>query len=465
MFVGRQRELATLERRWDTGRFECVIVYGRRRVGKTTLINHFLEDRPAIFFSAIESNEARNLESLSRSIAMFEHGDTTLESAPVHRNLESALEEVFRLASQRRLALVIDEYPYLAKADPSASSVLQHAIDRHGNDSRLMLILCGSSMSFMQRQVLEYQSPLYGRRTAQIRVEPFDYMDVRHFMPHYDARDAAMAYGLTDGIPQYLRQLDESMSIRDNIRRNILDPDCYLFEEPDNLLKRELRATAEYNAVIQAVASGSSRLNAIATACHMESASCSTYLRNLIDLGIVRKETPFREDSSRRTIYRIRDSFFRFWYRFVPPNMSLIQSGHADLVADRIMQSLPDFMGQTFEDICLQWILRHNAGNVLPFLVLDAGRWWGPDPSTKRQEEIDIVATGNDPGTMLFCECKWRSVPSGMKELETLRHRAALLHPDHARYMLFSRLGFDAPLRETASRDETVTLVSFSEMD
>lgn len=464
MFVGRQRELATLERRWDTGRFECVIIYGRRRVGKTTLINHFLTDRPTIYFSAIESNEERNLELLSRSIAMFEHGDDAMGSAPVHRNLESALEEVFRLSGQQRLALVIDEYPYLAKADPSASSVLQHAIDRHKDDSRLMLILCGSSMSFMERQVLGYQSPLYGRRTAQIKVEPFGYTDVRRFMPRYDARNAAVAYGLTDGVPQYLRQLDESMSIRDNIRWNILDPDCYLFEEPGNLLKQELRSPAEYNAVIQSVASGSSRLNVIATSCHMESAACSTYLRNLIDLGIVRKETPFREVAPRRTIYRIRDSFFRFWYRFVPSNMPLIQSGHVDLATDRIVKSLPDFMGQTFEDICLQWMWERNGDAVLPFLILDAGRWWGPDPSTKRQEEIDIVAMGDDPDDMLFCECKWRSVPSGMKELETLRHRAALLHPVRPHYMLFSRSGFDASLREAAAKDGKVTLVPFSEM-
>jgi len=146
-----------------------------------------------------------------------------------------------------------------------------------------MMVLCGSSMSFMERQVLGYESPLYGRRTAQIKVEPFGYADVRKFLPRYSNEDAAIAYGLTDGIPQYLRQLDDGISIRDNIRWNILDPSCYLFEEPDNLLKQELRSPAEYNAVIQAIASGASRSNTIATACHMESSSCATYLRNLID--------------------------------------------------------------------------------------------------------------------------------------------------------------------------------------
>ncbi|MDF7664415.1 ATP-binding protein [Bifidobacterium sp. ESL0763] len=465
MFVGREKELSLLQRRWDSGRFECVVIYGRRRMGKTTLIGHFLKNRPAIFFSALESSESKNLETFSRSIALFEGGPSAMDSAPLHRSLADAVEAVFALAKQRRIALVIDEYPYLASADHSANSVLQHAIDRHKDDSRLMLILCGSSMSFMERQVLGYQSPLYGRRTAQIKVEPFGYADARKFLPSYGSEDAATAYGLTGGVPQYLLQFDDTMSLEDNIRVNLLDPGCYLFEEPDNLLKQELRNPAEYNAVIQAIATGSSRLNAIATACHMETSSCSTYLRNLINLGIVRKETPFGQKTSRKTIYRIEDSFFRFWYRFVPSNISLIQSGRVDLAATRVMSGISDFMGPVFEDICRQWLRARNGTDKLPFLMLGAGRWWGADPRTRQQEEIDIVATGDDPDDMLFCECKWRSIPSSVKEWETLKRRSALLRPKHGHYMLFSKNGFDKPLRTEAQNDPNTNLVAFEDMD
>ncbi|PLS29531.1 ATP-binding protein [Bifidobacterium parmae] len=470
MFVGRTRELATLERRWNSSRFECVIVYGRRRVGKTTLINRFLDGRPSIFFPAIESNAARNLENLSRSIALYRAaaGDDgladTADAAPVYQDFASALEAVFSLARRKRLALVIDEYPYLAKADRSISSVLQHAIDRHKDDSRLMIILCGSSMSFMERQVLGYSSPLYGRRTAQIKVDPFGYADTRTFLPRYGAEDAAIAYGLTGGIPQYLRQIDDAESITDNIRWNIIDPDCYLFEEPGNLLKQELRSPSEYNAVIQAIASGASRANAIATACHMETASCATYLRNLIDLGILYKETPFGEHAPRKTIYRIKDSFFRFWYRYIPANLPLIQSGNVDIAAERITRSINDFMGPVFEDICTQWLWAHDTTGELPFLILDSGRWWGADPRTRSQEEIDIVATGEDPKTMLFCECKWRSVPTGLRQLETLRSRAELLHPAHGYYMLFSKNGFDEHVTDRAAQADDVSLVDFKDM-
>ncbi|RSX53658.1 ATPase [Bifidobacterium goeldii] len=473
MFVGRARELATLERRWKSSQFECVVVYGRRRVGKTTLINHFLDGRPTIFFPAIESNMTGNLEALSRSIAMYRSAAggnitdasyTATDSFPVYRDFASALDAIFELAQRQRIAFVIDEYPYLAKADRSVSSVLQHAIDRNKDDSRLMIILCGSSMSFMERQVLGYASPLYGRRTAQIKVEPFGYTEVREFLPRFKAEDAAIAYGLTDGIPLYLRQIDDTTSIRDNIRWNIIDPDCYLFEEPGNLLKQELRAPAEYNTVIQAIASGASRSNTIATACHMEASSCATYLRNLIDLGILYKETPFGESSPRKTIYRIEDSFFRFWYRYVPTNMSLIRSGNADIAADHIMTSINDFMGAVFEDICTQWLWAHNTTGALPFLLLDAGRWWGADPRTRSQEEIDIVATGENPKTMLFCECKWRSVAVDLRQLETLRSRAELLHPQNSHYMLFSKNGFDEHVIARAKQDGDVTLVDFADM-
>lgn len=463
-FVGRDRELAALNRRYNSGAFECVIVYGRRRIGKTTLINQFAEGRRTIFFSALEANASRNLEELSRAIALVSLGPQGLDSFPIYPNLGAAIDAVFTLAERERLIFVIDEYPYLAKSDRSVSSVLQHAIDRHKDSSRLMIILCGSSMSFMERQVLGYQSPLYGRRTAQLKVEPFGFGDVRAFLPDYDAREALAAYALTDGIPQYLRQIDDTMTIRDNIEYNIFDPGSYLFEEPDNLLKQELRNPAEYNSIIQAIASGASRMNEIATASHMETAACSTYLRNLIDLDLVRREAPFGQQSTRKAIYSLADSFFRFWYRFVPTNMSLIQSGHADLAADRVMPQLPVFLGPVFEDVCMEWLWRHNGGDAVPFLMLDCGRWWGADPRTRRQEEIDIMATGDDADEALFGECKWKSEPVGMKELMTLQRRSGIFRYARNHYFLFSKAGFTSELIDAAATDPTVHLIAFDDM-
>lgn len=471
-FIGRHRELDMLQRRYGSGRFECIIVYGRRRVGKTTLIRRFVQGKPCVFFSAIESSAQRNLEVLSASIALLQSGMQDLSSDagataavpayPVYRDFASAIERIFQLASDKRMVFVIDEYPYLAAADPSVSSVLQHAIDRHQENSKLDIVLCGSSMSFMEKQVLGYKSPLYGRRTAQIKVEPFTYREVLDYFPGMPEEQAAVVYGITNGIPQYCRQWDSKKNVADNIRDNVIDPDCYLFEETTNILKQEMRNPAEYNNIIQTIASGASKLNEIATGAHMPSGMLVRYLTNLMELGIVVKERPFGEKAARKTLYHVGDSFFRFWYGLVAPCMVLIQSGREDIAVQRIMQQLPTFMGPVYETMCKQWLLRHN-GESLPFVLSEIGHWWGADPRTRRQEEIDIVASdGKDKA--LYAECKWRNEQVGVAELTLLRQRSQLLRHSDKYYALFSKSGFTEELERAAGDDPHVMLVSFQQM-
>lgn len=326
-----------------------------------------------------------------------------------------------------------------------------------------MLILSGSSMSFMERQVLGYQSPLYGRRTAQIKVMPFDYRESRGFVPDMGKEDAAVVYGITGGIPQYLIQFDDGVSLEENLRWNVLDPSAYLFEEPGKLLQEELRKPAEYNNIIQTIASGASSGVKIANGSHIEQTVLSHYLRNLSDLHIIVKETPYPE-GSRRGIWRIEDLLFRFWYRYIPDNMSLIESGHADIAVQLIMKDLPNYMGGVFEDICRQWLWANTATDRVPFLLTHMGRWWGGDPRTKRQEEIDIVADGKPSGRRLYCECKWRGKSTDIPELEQLRYRSALVDMERKDYMLFSKAGFTDRLRARAAEDGNVRLVSFADM-
>lgn len=462
MFLGRTRELRILEKRYDSSSFECVIIYGRRRVGKTALIREFVKDKPAIFHTAIEFNAQSNLDALSQSIASYAQANAPADDYPVYPNFRAAFETVFRLAHSQRTILVIDEYPYLAKADGSVSSILQSLIDQHKDNSKLMLILCGSSMSFMENQVLGYQSPLYGRRTAQLKIEPFDYLQSRAWMSNMSAEDAAQVYGITYGIPQYLRQFDQSLSLERNIADNILDPGCYMSEETDNLLKQELRNPTEYNSVIQAIANGASRLNEIATACNMESGVTANYLRNLMDLRIVAKEYPFGSPTTKKTIYHLEDTFFQFRYQMINPNTLLISSGRIEDAARRIMNGMPRFMGPVFERMCRQWFLAHN-GVDLPFLAVDMGRWWGNNPVLKRQEEIDIVVSdGADQA--IYAECKWRNQLTGTHELDTLIERSRLLPRRHQFYYLFSKSGFTEQLRIRASDDARITLIDFAHM-
>ena len=459
MFIGRKEELGKLEKLWRTEKFQHPVIYGRRRVGKTALIREFIKDKEAIFFTGIESSEQQNLENLSRSIfASAQQGAT-----PVFQTFQEAFEYVFRLALEKRLVFVIDEYPYLAKAYPAVSSILQKLIDEYKDNSKLFLILCGSSMSFMEEQVLGYQSPLYGRRTAQMKILPFDFFEAREYFQNFSPLDMAAVYGIVGGTPQYLLQMNDSLSLEDNLKENLLEPSSYLFEEPSNLLKQEIREASTYNAIISAIASGASRLSEIASKAHLETSACSSHLNKLIALGLIRKEEPFGEKTTRKTIYAVEDQLFRFWYRFIPSHISLLQTGMTGLVCTRIMEHFSQYMGPVFEEICKQWLWRQNKQGLLPFTFLSLGRWWGNDPRKKSEAEIDIVASDGE-NSLLFCECKWTNEPVDAPVLETLLERPQLLSATNRHYVLFSKSGFSERCRKLVENIGSAQLVIFREM-
>lgn len=239
MFFGRKEELASMQKRYDKGRFECVVIYGRRRVGKTSLITEFCKDKKTIYFSAIRGTAKENLDELSKQI--HEYKENVRNNSPVYKSFDDAFDEITALAEKDRLVFVIDEYPYLADADRSVSSRLQHIIDHKWVNGNLYMILCGSSMSFMENQVLGYESPLYGRRTAQYKIHGMSYREIVVFNPDMCPEDQALIYGITGGIPHYINKLDIETSLDDALIDNLFDPSAYLFEEPENLLKQKLR--------------------------------------------------------------------------------------------------------------------------------------------------------------------------------------------------------------------------------
>ena len=256
------------------------------------------------------------------------------------------------MAEKKRIILVIDEYPYIAKASRSLASTLQSLIDKNKDNSKLFLILYGSSMSFMENHVLAYKAPLYGRRTAQFKLLPFDFFESQKYFENFSDIDMAIVYGIVGGIPQYLLQMNDSLSLEENIKRCFLDPSSTLFEEPNKLLKQEVREPAIYNAIIAAIATGGTKLSEISSKVGVETSACSAYIKNLISLGIVKKETPFSEASKRKTLYKIDDNLFRFWYRFIPDSIASINRGLTDSVYKRIYPNINGYMGVVFEDIC-----------------------------------------------------------------------------------------------------------------
>ena len=460
MFIGREQELNKLNALYHKKGFQFPVIYGRRRVGKTALINEFIKDKDAIFFTGIESNAQQNLENLSKSILSF--ADSELEDT-VFSSFQSALEYVFKLAEKKRIVLVIDEYPYIAKASKSLASTLQLLIDTNKDTSNLFLILCGSSMSFMENHVLAYKAPLYGRRTAQFKILPFTFFESRKYFKRFSDIDMAIVYGIVGGTPQYLLQMDDGLSIEENIKRCFLDATSPLFEEPNNLLKQEVREPAIYNAIITAIATGSTKLSEIASKVGEGTSACAAYIKNLISLGIIKKETPFAEKSTRKTLYKIDDNLFRFWYRFVPANIAAINRGLADDVYKKISPLMSNYMGAVFEDICTQYLWELRAKGNAPIEFTDLGRWWGNNAKLKSEAEIDIMGVDNN-NSALFCECKWTNDKVDVGVLETLVERSKLFHYKNVQLCIFAKSGFTKGCIEKANELNNISLLTYEEI-
>lgn len=461
MFYCREEELRTMNRRYDKGSFECIIIYGRRRVGKTALINEFCKGKPTIYFSALNASSQENLEALSKAVYVYKNPEVT--TAPVYQSYSDALDAITELAKEQRLVFVIDEYPYLAKAEKSISSRLQHIIDHVWQNGQLFFILCGSPMSFMEYQVLGYESPLYGRRTAQLKIQALTYRESAVFYPKLGVEDQAMLYGITGGVPHYINKLDIEENLDEALLDNLFNTSGYLFEEPENLLKQELREPAIYNSVISAIASGSSRLNEISTKVGVESGICTKYLKVLLELGILKKETPIAEKPGKKTIYAIDDNFFRFWYRFVPGNISSISAGRIRQIYQRaIKQFYPDYMGLIFEKMCQEYLLRY--ARELPILLSDVGQWWGTDPKTRKEVQIDIVGASVEGNEYLIGSCKYKNEKIGVDELKLLQQYASAFRKNGKfYYYIFSKGGFTQPLLDLAEQGE-VTLLTLEDI-
>ena len=460
MFIGREKELKALNNLYTSDKFEFAVIYGRRRVGKTALINEFIGDKKSIYFMGVESNAKQNLENFSKSIIEYNSGivaDTSFQS------FQSALEYVFELSRNERIILVIDEYPYVARSSKSLASTLQMLIDKYKDTSKVMLILCGSSMSYMEDNVLAYKAPLYGRRTAQMKILPFDFEETCRYFKNFSSEDKALIYGIVGGTPQYLLQMNDKQSIEDNIKNTYLNPVSFLFEEPTNLLKQEVREPAIYTAIITAIATGASRMSEIATKVGEDTNVCTSYIKNLMNLGIVQKETPYGEKNSRKTIYYIEDNMFRFWYRFVLDNNSVIMRGATDRVYKRIEPYLSDYMGKVFEDICTQYLWKQLLDEKCPIEFNSLGRWWGNDPKEKKQTEIDIMGE-QDKDTALFGECKWTNEKVDLGVLETLVKRSTLFSYTNVHYYLFSKTGFTKGCIDRAEELDNVSIVSYNEI-
>lgn len=443
MFIGREYELQALNQQYQQAGCSFVVMYGRRRVGKTTLIKEFCKDKNYHYMMGLESSAEENLKTLSMTI--LKQGMSEITFATFEQAFAYFTEQLI----DQKTILVIDEFPYLANSYPTISSLLQRFLDHEWKQKNLLLILCGSSMSFMEKQVLGYQSPLYGRRTMQMKVLPFNYLETSKMFPTFSLEEQAIIYSFTGGIPEYLSRIREHQTIKEIILSLFLNKGGRLYEEPSNLMKQELRDPSRYNAIVETIAKGASRLSDISSKTKMETSACSNYIDNLIGLEIIEKQRPANESTSKKTIYRICDPMFRFWYTFVLPNLSLLEMGfEEDVYEQKVEPQLSSYMGYVFEDICIQYLQQemkqHHIG-----LYPHMGKWWGTNPKKKQAEEIDIMFC--DQNQLLLGECKWWNQLVDQDVLFALLEKGTLF-PQDKEYYVFAKCGFTKQCIEEAKK-------------
>ena len=383
MFIGREAELAFLQSKYEEKGGQLIVLYGRRRVGKTETLREFCKDKPHVFYSCTQSTDKVQLAKFS--------GRVLREDIPAKKYIsefadwESALRSVLDLPyGDRKKMLIIDEFPYMCKGNKSIPSILQNLWDAELKDQNVMIVLCGSAMSFVEKELLAEKNPLYGRATGIYKMTAMGFYDAIKFFPNYSDEDKVLAYAILGGIPHYLRQFDPELSVAENIKRKILTKGCVLYSEVDFLLHQELRETPIYNSIIEAVALNNTKLNDISTKALIEDTSkTSVYLKNLIELGIVEREfsvdAKAREKANaNRGTYRLTDNFFRFWYAFGFTNYSQLEDGDVEGVYNYVIApALDHFASYAFEDVCKEFVREMQKKNALPFRYSRMGKWTG----------------------------------------------------------------------------------------
>ena len=463
MFINRKAELDQLDRLYHSNQAELFVLYGRRRVGKTELLRVFCEGKPHLYFVATLSSDSEQLAGFSNQIYAFTHPETPEGfTFPTWEAAFRALEDL-----PGRPIVVLDEFTYLISGNKAIPSILQKVWDEKLKNTTVLLILCGSYIGMMETEVLGYQAPLYGRRTASTLLHPLDLPSSSLFFLNYAPDEQFLAWAVLGGMPYYLRTFSDQQDVFADIRRHILDPQSgELFNEPRLLLMEELREPRNYFSILRAIAQGHARLNEIAQASGVGAVNAvARYLDILQQMRLVTRRVPATEaqpDKSKKGLYQIDDHFLRFWFRYVHPNQASLDLGLADAILEqRIRPDLDHFVAATFEEAARAYVAGLARSGRLAFLPERIGSWWD------RETEIDVLAISQSEKAALVGECKWSINPVGVNVLENLKTKAQTLAGekglDQIYFALFSRTGFTPALEEQAIK-EGVKLVTVEQI-
>lgn len=408
-FLGREKEILDLEKEYarDGG---FVVIYGRRRIGKTTLIKQFIKSKTAFYFLATKEVESQSMKRFAGVIARTT-GNSVLQKAAFSDWLD-LFQAVADYKPNEKKVLVIDEFPYLVKVNDSFPSILQNAWDEILKDSNVMLILCGSLISMMKKHALSYESPLYGRRTAQMRIAPLPFTTV-YENQKLSFEEAAEQYSITGGVPKYMEFFSDVQPLYEQIKENVLSKNGFLYEEPNFLLTDEVQVPTNYFSIIKVIADGNHKLGTIAGILGLETSALTPYLKTLSELGFIEKQVPVTEKNAEKTrkgLYFISDNFLRFWFRYVYPYKGELELDNTQISLDELDKDFKEkFVAFAYEDICKEIFARLCSDKAIDFTPSKIGSYWLNDKSGNTQ--IDVMAVDTVNKRLFAGECKYHNQP------------------------------------------------------
>lgn len=467
-FVSREMELALLDDLYRRPGAQFLILYGRRRIGKTALVTRWGGgiDTPYLYWMASQTSATNQLRNFSQTLFQFLNPDTAVTPTFSYPSWDAAFAEVARLAANQRVVIVLDEFTYVMQANPEVPSLIQKAWDHHLKKSQVLLILMGSLAGIIQRAALDYQSPLYGRATARLKLLPLSFGALADMLPNYTSEQRVAVYTITGGIPAYIELFDDNLNILQNLQQRIVTPTNVMLSDAVFLLHEQLDEPRNYIAVLEAIAAGFHRLTEIATMSGIDRSNITKYLAVLRELGYVARLVPAtvrRPDKSRQGRYVITDPYLRFYYRFLAPHRSAVEQGRVKQATSLLYDHLLDFIGtHTFEELCRDWVNIKAEMGEFPFLPERTGSFWS------REAQVDVLAINWRTKDILLGECKWGQKPVGREVIQTLVDKTEKVLPGQMKwrvhYAFFARSGF-TPAAQALAQEHGALLVVLGQME
>ena len=457
-FINREKERNFLKEQYEKSSASFVVIYGRRRIGKTELIKEFIKDKSALFFLATEESENENRNEFKKVAAEY-IGNSLLAEANIS-DWETIFQYIIDSKPDERKLIIIDEFQYIAKSYPPFLSIMQKIWDNILVNENVMLILCGSLVNMMYTQTLSYDSPLYGRRSGQIKMKQIAFKHYHEFFDGLNEKQLIEMYAVTGGVPKYIESFEPYADIFEAIEKCVMSKESYLYEEPNFLLEKEVQDVGSYFSIIKTIASGKQKPSEIAAALGIPSTNLPKYLKVLIDLDILEREVPATEskpEKSKMGLYRIKDNYIKFWFTFIYPYRSYIEMDNTDFVMDRIRKGfIPNHAAFVYEEICRrEYMTSLVAQDTWDFIPTRIGRWWD-----RTDKEIDIVAVDENSDNIIFGECKFTNKPMDVDVYYSLLEKTKYVNWNNSKrkehFVFFSFAGYTEKMKQLAKEENFI---------